>query len=441
MSQLRLSACSAALLLAAVSSALADPRFEGVDQPIRDGDVPPFVLSGLTPEAEVRLIAERSSPWGPNQAYRASAVFRADASGMVDPTRQAPVRGDWLRVDPFALLWAADRVEASGLAAEDPLIIGLGADLDLDGVADVTAQLDMRGGLDGVEEIAVSSGLPGAYFLRPAGEGPFPAIIALGGSEGGDRGSRSLAAPLVARGYAVLGLPYYSPTWFGRPQQIPELPVAFSEIPLDTAEAAMAWLVARDDVRADAIAIYGVSKGAEFALAAASRIDGFAAVAAIVPTDVIWEGWGAGTTPGQNSSFSWRGEPLDFVPYEGMTETIAALARGEQRSLRPAHEDGRAAHPERVAPARIAVETIEEPVYLLGGMLDNVWASGPMTVTLIERREAAGLPTFGLVYEDAGHGLSGPPTTPSGAADAAAKTEAFPHLLAFFANHLGGRRE
>ncbi len=434
------------LALASATSASAEPAFEGVDAPIRNGDVPSFQITGLVPASSVRVTAERTSPWRSDQLYRAEAVFRADAAGRIDPARLAPESADWSGIDPFGLLWSANRVEEAesipgNVVSGNALIVHLSADLDMDGIPDLEAQLDMTGGLSQIQEIPVGASLPGAFFLRPAGEGPFPVVITLGGSEGGDSAARSLGAQLAARGYAVLGLPYYSPAWGGQTQQFPGLPAAFADIPLDKAEIARDWLTARDDVRDDAIALYGVSKGAEFALAAASRIEGFAAVAAIVPSDVIWEGWGAGTTPGAVSSFSWRGEPLDYVPYLGMTEAIAAISRGERASIRPPHDNGRAANPDRVAPARIAVEAIDEPVFLLGGELDTIWASGFMAANIAQTREAAGLTTLSLIYEEAGHGLSGPPTTPSGAAEAAAKAEAFPQLIAFFDRHLRQRAD
>ena len=128
-------------------------------------------------------------------------------------------------------------------------------------------------------EIAVGETLPGAFFMKPEGEGPFPAIILLGGSEGGDSGARRKAPLFLEQGYAVLGLPYYSPAW-GNPPQFPALPQAFDAIPVESAGLARDWLAARDDIRAEDIGLYGVSKGAEFVLLAGSYMDGFAAIAA-----------------------------------------------------------------------------------------------------------------------------------------------------------------
>lgn len=285
-------------------------------------------------------------------------------------------------------------------------------------------------------EIMVGETLTGAFFATPEGEGPFPAIILLGGSEGGDRGARGSAKRFLAQGYAVLGMPYYSPAWGDQKQQFPGLPRAFANIPVDRAETARAWLAARSDVRGEDIGIYGVSKGAEFALLAGEKIEGFAAIAAIVPTDVVWEGWGAGETV---SSFSWQGEPLPFVPYEGMGEEFANPTGPNGRPrLRLPHDKGRNANPDRAVAARIAVDRIDEPVLVAGGDADLVWNSGEMAQIIAERRAEAGLPTVSLVFTDAGHSLSGDGSPREGARDAdiAAQQAIWPATLAFFAEHL-----
>ncbi|MEL7232737.1 MAG: hypothetical protein AAGJ85_09540 [Pseudomonadota bacterium] len=46
----------------------------------------------------------------------------------------------------------------------------------------------------------------------------------------------------------------------------------------------------------ESVGLWGVSKGAEYVLIAGERIEGIDAIAAIVPSDVVWEGWGANET-------------------------------------------------------------------------------------------------------------------------------------------------
>lgn len=309
------------------------------------------------------------------------------------------------------------------------------------------AQTEPRQSSDMPGAEVVGNELAGAFFLYPEGKGPFPAIIILGGSEGGDSAARQKAPLFLEQGYAVLGLPYYSPAWFGRDAQFPELPKAFHNIPIDRLETALTWLRAQPTVAAEKIGLYGVSKGAEFALAGASRIDGFAAVVAIVPSDVIWEGWGPGTIVGQSSGFSWRGAALPFVPYLGMDGEFAKYRKpGERPRLRTPQDAGRHSHPERVAAAIINVENIDEPVFIAGGDLDNTWASGEMTQQIAERRAAAGLTTVSLIFLEAGHALSGTGeqntqgTYRYSEADLAAQVTLWPATLAFMTEHVKRER-
>lgn len=289
-------------------------------------------------------------------------------------------------------------------------------------------------------EILVGEAMPGSFFAAPEGDGPHPAIIVIGGSGGGDVLVRRIAPAFVEQGYAVFGLVYYSPAWFGRPAQFPMLPAAFDAIPVERAVEARDWLCARAEVDCQAIGIYGVSKGAEFALLVGSLADGIAGIAAIVPSDVVWEGWGPGTEPGASSSFSWRGEPLAFVPYDGMADELAKFGRqGEEPRLRLPHDRGRHANPARAVEARIAVERIVAPVFLAGGDADDTWNSGEMAQAIAERRAEADLPTTSLIFTDAGHGLSGDGSNDAGwysDEEVAAQQLVWPATLLFFAQAL-----
>jgi hypothetical protein len=164
------------------------------------------------------------------------------------------------------------------------------------------------------------------------------------------------------------------------------------------------------------------------------------AVAAIVPSDVIWEGWGPGSTSGETSSFSWRGEPLDFVPHKGIERAIAGVPDEDRVPMRVPHAEGRLAHPERVRAARIRVEDIDEPVFLLGGGSDQTWDSGDMAARIAATRAEAGLETDVLIFADATHGLSGPPQSPTRTRSVLAKAAGWPSLLAFFERTLQVRQ-
>lgn len=402
---------------------------------VRIDNAPPRVL----------ITAERIWGWNQKTVYASSALFAAK-DGVTDVSEQAPISGSYSGVSSAGLFWSMKDTGAPSQDGDSSEVIRVSFDFNDDGSIDRTEELVLAKTTGPVEEVTVGTSLPEAFLLKPENVANPPVIIVLGGSEGGDSAARSIGSKFVARGYAVLGLPYYSPSYGNSPQQFPSLPAAFESIPIDKLETARDWLLERDDVDGERIALYGVSKGAEFALEGASRIDGFRAVAAIVPSDVIWEGWGPGTVAGEVSSFSWRGEPLPFVPYKGMAEELAKFGTpGETVRIRTPHDAGREANSDRVTPARILVESIDEPVFLVGGDLDNTWASGPMARNIKATRDKSGLETTLFVSELAGHDLSGDGYSPmSGRVDyleaseeAKLRLEAWQGLLAFFDRTIG----
>ena len=89
------------------------------------------------------------------------------------------------------------------------------------------------------------------------------------------------------------------------------------------------------------------------------------AVAAIVPSDVVWEGFSYSSPAGTGKpSFSLRGKALPFVPY-------SAPGRGKD-----VKEAGRRASPERAAAATIPVERFAGALLVAGGEQDEGDASG-----------------------------------------------------------------
>lgn len=414
-------------------------------------------VDGLAPGTRLMLRASRIvGGEAGNRPFQSEASFVADASGKVDLDVQAPVEGSYQGVDPRGLFWsmrpAVDKAAIPGL---DPAHKGEVV-LELVVGGKLLAEQRMRL-LPFAPDVKISNVAesPGACFATQAGQaGLRPALIVLGGSEGGSMAARGYAPLLASQGYAVLGLPYYSPPAWGPqgqlPPELPALPDSFADIELSRLDQARDWLARQPGVDPERIGVYGISKGAEFALAAASRMTWIKAVAALVPSDVIWEGWGPqAPQPDRRSSFAWKGQPLPWVPYEGFSEEFAGVASGKPVVVRRPLDKGRAAHPERVAAARIEVEKIAAPVFLVGGGDDQVWDSAGMATAIAERRSRAGLRTVSLIFPNAGHAIGGhgwsPTTTYNEGfmrmggrpeADARAQAEAWPRLLAFLRDSL-----
>lgn len=422
-------------------------------------------LSGLPPGTELQVRSTRlvREFGGALRAYAAQALLRSDAQGRIDLARAEPLPGSsYSGADLRGLFWSMQPLPGEppaglqeGQVRLEVLAAAEAAGRDKAAKPLASGTLTLLRALPEVQSRPVQ-GLPGALFSVLPGDTPRPALIILGGSEGGRQITRD--APVWAsRGFAVLALPYYSPAGWSPngplPPELPELPRAFADIPVERLEEARAWLARQPEVDAQRIGVVGTSKGAEFALLAASRMPWIRAVLAVVPSDVVWEGWGEGVAPGTRSSFAWKGEPLPFVPYKGFMEEFAGFATGAEVRIRRPQDAGRAAHPERVAPARIPVEDIAAPVMVVGGHDDQIWDSGGMAEAIARSRAAAGRETVALVYREAGHFLGGTgwgPTTQYNAgpsksggtpeANARAQAEAWMRSVEFLRQHLGPLR-
>ncbi len=444
----------AAALLAFAGSACAQRIATNADQPVLAGDAIDIQLLDLRPGQAVSLSATRvvRTFTGQVSMFASEAKFTADAQGKVNLTMQAPLAGSsYEGVDVRGLLWSMKPVAGDTQGKPfNQIQFTLRGD---DGKALTEGTLRLRAALPEVQTRKLEA-FPGAVFASLPGAGKRPTLILLGGSEGGSLITND-AAPWASRGYAVLALPYYSPPQWGPtgplPAELPSLPATFFNIPVERLEAAREWLAQQPEADSSRIGVIGTSKGAEFALLAGTKMPWLKAIAAIVPSDVVWEGWGQ--TPGApatGSSFAWKGEPFAFVPYKEFPEEWANMMKGQPVVVRRPLDKGRAAAtPAQIAKARIPVEAIAAPVLVAGSDDDQVWASGPMAFAVAATRAKAGLPTVSLVFPEAGHFLGGTGTGPTthyndgpmkngGTPMATARAQAATHaaLLRFFAEQL-----
>lgn len=405
-------------------AAAGAPAFEQTPpNPVLAGDAFRLSIYGLPPDSEVEVQAQRNVRefTGQMRAYASHATYRSDAHGRVDLAHAAPLEGgSYHGADALGLLWSMTPVPSAAAKEVPPPETEVRLEALVGGRSVASHVLQLQRALPQVQSTAAAP-FPGAVYAALPGTVKRPALILLGGSEGGSHITRG-AAPWASRGFAVLALPYYSPEGWGpkgpTPPELPSLPPAFADIPLDRLQQAREWLVQQPQVDASRIGVVGTSKGAEFALAAASRMPWIKAVVAIVPSDVIWEGWGPGVTDGRWSSFSWHGKSLPFVPYKDFAKEMAGFTTGAAVHIRHPQDAGRAAHPERAAAARIRVEDIAAPLLVAGSDDDQMWDSGGMAAAIVGTRKQAGLETVAFIYPKAGHVLGGSGTAPTTQYDA-----------------------
>ena len=271
------------------------------------------------------------------------------------------------------------------------------------------------------------NGLVADFYRPPHAPGRLPAIVLLGGSEGGlNPGMAAFAQLLAARGYAVLQLAYFG---------APGLPDKLELVPLEYFGKAIDWLQARPDVDPNRIGLEGGSIGGEVALVVAAHDPRIKAVVAALPSSVVWPGIDP-QNPNAPSTFTLAGKPLPDLPYgwTGSFKGVFALYADGLKALDQ--------HPDAIIP----VERINGPVMLVCGKSDGLWPSCPMSEQVAARLKATGFahPVQLHEYDDAGHFSFGPPvpeTNPfyaklgglggSPAGNDAARKDDWPRSLAF----------
>lgn len=253
-----------------------------------------------------------------------------------------------------------------------------------------------------------------ADLFLPAGPGPHPGVVVVGGSSGGLSWSAQVAALLAAHGHASLAVAYFD--WAGEHG----LPTSITEIPVETALHAIQTLSAQATIGGEGIAVIGASRGSELAvLTALAAPTHVRALALFSPSAYAWEAARTDPAAPPRSSWTLNGHPLPFLPLELDEDFYKTF---DKTRLRRFHQDSIARHPDAAAAARLAVEHLAVRTLLLTGGQDGVWPSSEMASTISTvmshsgSYEALGHLVTHLDYPAAGHFL-GPPGLPCSPAD------------------------
>lgn len=348
-----------------------------------------IVVTGIEPGQEVTITSRLGSAgpaWTAAATYVAPEIPYAPGVSYVDPGAITPVDGTFDVADTMAFIWAAT-------APESPLYYVFPQPGDIETVT-ITAEIgDVEIGTTSVERsiaasdegplYVVEDGLVGSFFL-PAGSPsePAPAVIVIGGSEGGlSPYNEATASLLASHGYAALNLAYW---------RIGGLPAIFENIPLEYFGTAIRWLQRQPGVDPERIAIHGTSRGGEGALLVGSYFPEIKAVVSNVGSGyVVSAPWATTPTP----AWTWRGQPLQYLPWES------------------------APLPEELTRAEIPVERIDGPVLLTGADADGLWPSSAWSQVALDRLHRYNHPWADqlLRYPGAGHVIGVPyqPVAPS----------------------------
>ena len=236
----------------------------------------------------------------------------------------------------------------------------------------------------------MNGGLVATLHL-PKVTGRRPAVIVLGGSDGGLATANLFGEPLAASGFVALCLAYFA---------MDGLPPDLTEIPLEYFKQATDWLRVHPAVDSDRLAVFGSSRGGEAALLIGSSFPAIKAVVANVPSHVVWQGMNTGSSI-KTSSWSLAGVGLPFVSL--VTPRVGTSWR----------EWFEASLSQDSAPAEAAipVERINGSILFITGTEDGIWPCSAMVDLAMERlrRHRFGFYTEHARYDGGGHAILMPP--------------------------------
>ena len=377
----------------------ATPADGAVDEPLR------IRVEGVPEGARVTLQAcmreTDGTPW------TSQADYLAKVDGTIDVSTDAPQSGTYAGVDGEGLIASLAPGEAVvprpfDSSSIEPLTIDVAATIRGHNVA--TARFCRRYVAADVQAVAVRDcGLAGVLFRPPTSEAR-PAVLVLGGSEGGLRFAGQTAALLAGHGMVSLALPYFA---------FEDLPKQLLDIPLEYFETALQWLSAQPGVKPDALAVLGRSRGAELALILGSRLPLLRSIVAYCPSSIVWNGLRGDRV----SDSPARTAAQRAIPFASLAALTSPQLRAEIFGRSPVRLSAlfNAALAGPIAPdAFIPVERIQGSVLLISGDDDRMWPSARMGDQMVERRHAHRCPlrVRHCRYAGAGH-LMRPPGMPT----------------------------
>ncbi len=353
-------------------------------------------VEGLTPG---QFVALRMS-MGANQA---EGHFSADADGLVDVAKLAPQSGSYRGIDSAGLIWSMRPTGSPPSKTLDLTLEVVSSDQVVLASRSIPRSLSAPGT---PSRMITDSGFVGQIFLPP-GKGVFPSLIVLGGGEGGLSGASYLAAYYASYGYAALAVAYFG---------APGLPSEINRIPIEYFKTAVDWLKSQSFSKGQRMGITGGSRGAEAALAIASKINEFSAVVADVGNALPLSGYDFST--GQEvSPWTYKGRDLPFQKNlqfgrESYRQHPGGVRAFEFKSTRNWKI---LSNPSAIEAAILPVEDIKAPILFNTAEDDALWPSYPLSKVAYERRIAkqTEFKDEFYVYKKVGHVLGTPPGLPS----------------------------
>jgi len=377
-----------------MGSVSMQPKLEVTPQEVLVGDPVNIKVVGLSVGQIASLALSGKDQFG--NSWSSKVSFKADEAGTIDPSRDAPTEGSYNGVDPAGLFWSMVCQPAGQIVSPFVAMPTVEVVLSIDG-QEKASQIIKRIANLNLDRQEINGEIVGVFLKPREATKPLPALIVLGGSEGG-----------VNEGWATViasktRLPTLALGYFGAKG----LPPTLENIPLERIEQAMDWLAKQPNVAPDRFGVIGASRGGELAILAASLFPKIKAVVGYTPSGVIWEGIGSGESP----AWTYQGKPFPYLRFmedeDAQRRFQEAQRNGTPYLNAPSFLYSLKMQQDRIAAATIPVERSQAAFLLIGNPGDGVWPSDVLSGITIERLKAHNYPLHYelLAYADGGHML------------------------------------
>ncbi|MFC6156076.1 acyl-CoA thioesterase/bile acid-CoA:amino acid N-acyltransferase family protein [Kribbella jiaozuonensis] len=368
-------ALACCLVVAGCSSNGSDHAALTVDQAVTLADQPVHLKVTDIPANESATVGADAVDRD-GKKWHGEATFTADAHGTVDLDTAKPTSGSYQNVDGMGLFWSmnppdGDPDKQSYIPPTDNgrFVEHLDVFVSRDGKRLGSTTLTRQWTSAGVTSQSLTMAkhkLTGIYVAPKPDGAKHPAVLLLGGSEGGipPQSSPNL---LASHGYPVLALAYF---------HAPGVPDDLHNIPLEYFASAAAWLARQPGVDPARLVVMGTSFGTEAALLVADHFPH------LIDGTVLF-------APGAHLTGSFPRQGGAAWTYQG-------------KALAP--EDP------------IPVDGVDGPVLAVAGSADAQWGSRQSAELIMQELDTAHaeFPHEAVIVTGAGHGVGGTPYLPHG---------------------------
>ncbi|PMC37441.1 hypothetical protein CJ195_11845 [Bacillus sp. UMB0899] len=360
-----------------------------------------IIVTGCTPNSEVSIHATTYDEKG--KKFCSYGRFIANQEGVVDVSSQAPIEGTYDKVDGSGLFWSMKHADSklddyfekrgSNEVSIHFLLIVNGEKTD-----SVTTNLYFY--KDGITKEAVQDEQLKGTVFHPKQQSRYPAVIILGGSDGGMQ--EHAAALLASRGYVTFALSYFG---------VEGVPKDLENIPLEYFQKATLRLKNHPYANGE-VSLIGYSRGGELALLLGATYPHYTSIIAGAPSAYITAGMKNGIFA-PVPSWIMNEQPLPYMKFTYRFSTMFSYLKNwivKKPISFLSIWDQSLQNKEAIKAAKISVEKIKAPIMFISGEDDQLWPSSHYVRLMEETVKKSNTPhqNHYIYYKNAGHFSSFP---------------------------------